>query len=194
MAGELEPCGVPPLCPFALDACRLAGFDGPRGEEVLAAGDLGPDVDGGVPAFPVVNGGADAARDGRELADQGLPGAGAECPFLQCLASAQVVDERLAGCAQFCGKLAEGGVEVGELEAGLGPDPGSAGGVPSSPSVRICLSARASSHLTRSSYSSLVGSAVLTTTVSQGATARWCRSRHVTGTQCRCHLGGGCSI
>jgi len=46
-AAELEPCGVPPLCPFLLDVWRLHGFDGPGSEEVLAAGDLGPDEDRG---------------------------------------------------------------------------------------------------------------------------------------------------
>ena len=56
-----------------------------------------------------------------------FPGAGVECPFLQRLTSAQVVDERLPWCAQFRGELAQGGVEVGGLEAGLCPEPGPAG-------------------------------------------------------------------
>ena len=82
---------------------------------MLAAGDLGPDEDGGVLAFPVVNDGADGARDGRKVADQGFPGAGGQCPFLECLTSAQVVGERLPGHPQFCDELAERGVEVGGL-------------------------------------------------------------------------------
>jgi len=67
--GWAGPVGVAPLYLFALDVWP-ADFDRPGSEEVLVAGDLGPDEDGGVFAFPVVNDGADGVWDARKLADQ----------------------------------------------------------------------------------------------------------------------------
>jgi hypothetical protein len=49
------PDGVPlPPFPVLLDLGRLGGFDGARGEVVLAGGELYPDVDGGGLALAVL--------------------------------------------------------------------------------------------------------------------------------------------
>ncbi|MEU7226891.1 hypothetical protein [Streptomyces chrestomyceticus] len=132
-AGELEPCCVPPPSPSLLDVGRLRGFEWARSEEVLALCDEGPDVDGCSLTFPIAEVDSGDIRGSGKAADKGIPGVAAECPLMECLSPASVVNGRLTWSSQFCGQSAESPVELDGIASSPHPAPGITAG------MEVCL-------------------------------------------------------